>query len=794
MGEATARAEREAPFVPAAVARQPRRDLARALLLFAAVILVFFLPAALGFGQFQFRDTGRMHAPHKRFVSQQLARGDLPEWNPHGGLGYPLVAGAVDAVQHPFNLLLVTLPFEIGFTCWALLSVLLAAAGAWTWARQLGCSQAASVAAGLMLALSGFLVSSTDNYTFLTALAATPLVLAAGHAFVARGGLGRAAALGAASGLAAAAGDPQSWGLCVVGLPLYAALLVEREGSSRRSLFLRGSVAAGIATMGAAPFVFPVLAWMPHSSRAQALVWLEHERFNLLPLRLLEFGIPGLFRAERLGVRSALYAAYAGSRDTPLPWVMSEYIGATVLALATLGARRSLRARWLLAAAVVFAWMAMGKNAGFGQAAALLPVLSGIRYWEKLAFFPALLAGAAAALGIQSWLDSCGPPRRFSALTAAAGGMLIVMAGVAWAAPGLVATAGFPSESAEFAGNVVRGVVHAGVALLALAIVGVLASGGRLAPRSRPFALVALVSLDLAAANAGAYVLTPGTLRRPTSDFAQILNAEPGAHRVVTPSEPDDRGPPPLRPFEWAALRGASTLNSGWNVAYQIGNFEPYTGMIPDRAMKFGLRTGTVRQFPMVGMWGVDHAVVRLDDGDPRRFGIAAPWDVAATASDQPALLLRLPHRPRAYIASEVGHVDRRGAMDFVLDPGSVSSRRTVIEGRVPSGYVPPHGSARIVVDQPERVTVEVAAEGPALLVLNDTFAPGWTATVGGAPAEILAANYLARGVWIPAGEHEVTFRYSTPMLREGWLAFLAGALVLALQAVRKRRSALAAT
>jgi uncharacterized membrane protein YfhO len=117
-----------------------------------------------------------------------------------------------------------------------------------------------------------------------------------------------------------------------------------------------------------------------------------------------------------------------------------------------------------------------------------------------------------------------------------------------------------------------------------------------------------------------------------------------------------------------------------------------------------------------------------------------------------------------------------------------------VIEGRVPSGYVPPHGSARIVVDQPERVTVEVAAEGPALLVLNDTFAPGWTATVGGAPAEILAANYLARGVWIPAGEHEVTFRYSTPMLREGWLAFLAGALVLALQAVRKRRSALAAT
>ena len=93
------------PERPAAAAGRPRaagapgRGVARV-----------FPPAVLGPGQFLSRDNGRMHAPVKRLVAEELRRGRLPEWNPYGGLGYPMVGGAVDAVQHPFNLLFLALP------------------------------------------------------------------------------------------------------------------------------------------------------------------------------------------------------------------------------------------------------------------------------------------------------------------------------------------------------------------------------------------------------------------------------------------------------------------------------------------------------------------------------------------------------------------------------------------------------------------------------------------------------------------------------------------------------------
>jgi uncharacterized membrane protein YfhO len=83
-----------------------------------------------------------------------------------------------------------------------------------------------------------------------------------------------------------------------------------------------------------------------------------------------------------------------------------------------------------------------------------------------------------------------------------------------------------------------------------------------------------------------------------------------------------------------------------------------------------------------------------------------------------------------------------------------------------------------------------VAAEGAGLLVLNDVFTTGWTAEVDGRPAEIVPANYLARGVWVPAGAHRVAFRYRTPGLLAGWLILAGGGLVLALLAWRERRAA----
>jgi len=74
--------------------------------------------------------------------------------------------------------------------------------------------------------------------------------------------------------------------------------------------------------------------------------------------------------------------------------------------------------------------------------------------------------------------------------------------------------------------------------------------------------------------------------------------------------------------------------------------------------------------------------------------------------------------------------------------------------------------SARIVVDRPDCCVVEAELDAPGLLVIADTYCPGWSATLettgqpGEKPVEILRTNRVQRGVVLPAGQHRVTFRY----------------------------------
>ena len=131
---------------------------------------------------------------------------------------------------------------------------------------------------------------------------------------------------------------------------------------------------------------------------------------------------------------------------------------------------------------------------------------------------------------------------------------------------------------------------------------------------------------------------------------------------------------------------------------------------------------------------------------------------------------------PRAYVAEHwqqaAGPAEalaRIGAPGF--DP-----RSAVVVERAPPGLAPrpaaPIAPARIVEYRAHEVVVEARAPRGGLLVLNDTFYPGWEATVDGVEAPIVRANYLFRGVPVPPGEHRVRFRYAPTSFRAGLAAF----------------------
>jgi hypothetical protein len=81
---------------------------------------------------------------------------------------------------------------------------------------------------------------------------------------------------------------------------------------------------------------------------------------------------------------------------------------------------------------------------------------------------------------------------------------------------------------------------------------------------------------------------------------------------------------------------------------------------------------------------------------------------------------------------------------------------------------------ARITKSTANDVTVAVQSNSSGVLVLNDTFYPGWSATIDGIETPIHRANYLFRGVQITKGNHEIKFHYFP-------LSFSIGLLLLAL-------------
>lgn len=98
--------------------------------------------------------------------------------------------------------------------------------------------------------------------------------------------------------------------------------------------------------------------------------------------------------------------------------------------------------------------------------------------------------------------------------------------------------------------------------------------------------------------------------------------------------------------------------------------------------------------------------------------------------------------------------------------------------------------AARISKYQSQYVAIEAETPAAALLVLNDTNYPGWRAYVNGQPAEMLAANFLFRGVVLSPGKSLVEFKYQPQSLRIGGGISIAAFAILAVLVIRERRRA----
>ena len=62
-------------------------------------------------------------------------------------------------------------------------------------------------------------------------------------------------------------------------------------------------------------------------------------------------------------------------------------------------------------------------------------------------------------------------------------------------------------------------------------------------------------------------------------------------------------------------------------------------------------------------------------------------------------------------------------------------------------------------------IRLRTHSDGPRVLVVSENYHTNWSIFVDGEQAQMLRANYVWKAVAVPAGEHEIEFRYFSSTL-----------------------------
>jgi hypothetical protein len=107
---------------------------------------------------------------------------------------------------------------------------------------------------------------------------------------------------------------------------------------------------------------------------------------------------------------------------------------------------------------------------------------------------------------------------------------------------------------------------------------------------------------------------------------------------------------------------------------------------------------------------------------------------------------------------------------------------RAALRGFISRTPVGPSESVSVVKYEPQRVELRAVLARPGLVVLADTYYPGWRLTIDGKSAPIFRANRMMRGSAVPAGAHTLVYTYEPSSFRIGTiLSGVAGIVLLAL-------------
>ena len=664
-------------------------------------------------------DLAQQVLPWLEEESRQLQHSELPLWDPHTWLGQPMLGQAQPGTAYPLNWLLFLVPRMSGHIPRAALQWYfiiihyMAALFCYLLCRDLRRSRPASLIAGLIFSLAAY-VGTTDWPQMVNGAVWAPLVLLFQlRALRGHRPLVSAALCGTFLGTAWLAGHHQ--------VPIYITLTM--GGVWLYHILREGRINWNIAKLAAVSLVFLFLVGalqiLPAQEYGQLakrwagadheLTWNEavpyyvHREYSLTPSALFAILIPGMNRHA------------------------DPFVGVVAFSLALL----ALILGWKNAMVKLFAMLAigalvysLGHNSVFqGFIYAIVPMVEKARVPSMAVIIWGFAIAVLAAFGADHVVTSGESLWVRRAIAGILGFGVVTYA--------LMLNATFINKGWGIDDRVAL------TALIAILLAALLQAwrSANLTHHSALALLVMLMLLELGNDSGYAFVHTNDKENNSfmakvadNKDIAEFLHRQPGPFRVETETE---------------------TLVANWGSFYNFDIFKALCASVTINVLNTEFHTWQTRM-----LFGVKYT---LSEKPP----LADSKEVFTAASglkvwENPGAF------PRTWTSHDVFHIakvaDGLAIISDHLD--DLRTKAFTLEKTVPLARCGGADTVTMKKYAAETVTMSANMACEGMVILSDTYFPGWKATVDGKPISIHEVNMAMRGVVVPVGQHEVVMKF----------------------------------
>lgn len=691
----------------------------------------------------QYFDVIQQLYPWRQLAVEQIKLGKIPLWNPYNFSGAPLLANIQSSVFNPVNVFFFVFPFAFSWAVTVFLQCLLASVFMYLFAKKLGLSMASSFLSSIAYSYSLFMTVFLEYNTLGYILVLLPAAALLSELYVERRTFFRTTSFTVAIASLFLVGHLQLAIVAYIFLFFYTMWQGKRTSSYKwHSIFL--TIPFLLAPLIASMQLFPTIELLSYSARVPQEYAFLVEKLLIQPWQYIMIAIPDIFGnpVTRNFIPDQTYPTKALS------------IGTVALLFAFIGLwqwKEQKKIRFFVVAGVTMLLLVTKNPISLLLYNAQIPLFS-TSSPSNMIFLSSFCLSILAGFGMQAWLEK---KQRIQGLLVFLGFLTICF---------LLAL----QEKSYFQE---KNILFSSLFLLAAGACYVLGSYKEKTKRVLGIVLIFFLAAELFFFFQKFNPFVDKSLVYPDTQIMQKMRSlgthgdrvwsfgnatiEPNIQTQLKIFSPD--GYDPLYPAIYGQLIAASqhgkiplTFDRSSRSNAQIASQSDGNESVAKNAFRM----------KVLDILSVRYVLDRAENASSEKTFPEERFSQIYRNGDW-AIYENKSALPRVWLANQYALTKTTKEFQDIFFSRSFQQDKTVtLPEELDTKLDMKNGKVMPFLQFSDRMLYKTESDGASILVLSQAYYPGWQVFVDGKEEKLLRVNHALSGVFVPKGEHDVSFYY----------------------------------